>query len=120
MKSSLVFSLSPIVENRSQLGFPLALGVARIVILVVVAFKVGHILVFIVVFVVVVTCAHTFHAWHVTACASAASQFAEVDAAEAAVLAHAAAELVQVVVFRRFVLFVFVNPLLSISVLRLA
>jgi hypothetical protein len=79
----------------------------------VVLLEIGHVFVVAAFFVVLVGAlgSHAFHARHA---AGAATQLGEVDAAEPAVLAHAAsAELVQVVILWSLVLLVLVDPLES-------
>jgi hypothetical protein len=78
--------------------------------------QIWHIIIIFSFFIVttVFACAKAFHAWHITA---AASEFGEVNAAEAAILTEATTELVHVIVLGRFVLFIFINPLGELLVL---
>jgi len=98
------------LESSLLFALPFALGL----LLVIVALQLRHLLIgiLIIIFFFALS-AHALHAWHVSARAGSATEFGEVDAAETAVFAHAAAELVEIVVFGGFVLLVFIDPLES-------
>ena len=78
--------------------------------------QIRHVIIVFSFFIVAALFARTkaFHAWHIT---TAASEFGEVNATEAAILTEAATELVHVIVLGRFVLLIFVNPLGELLVL---
>jgi hypothetical protein len=103
---SLTVRIHDLADLLRRLPFPLAVSL-----LVIIALQLWHLLVRILVIVLFAFSAHTLHTRHVTTRTSSATEFGEVDAAEAAIFTHAAAELVEVIVFGCLILFVLVDPL---------